>query len=102
MDELARYVVSYLRNHAPGLYEMLNILCLRKRGRKLMELLMNDPPQLYQLLLEHYGDEFTATFAFSTIIRPMLIKLGILSSERDIVEKAKRDPNVFRELLRRD
>ena len=101
LGDLAKYIVDYLRNHAPGLYEFLNVLCQEKRGKKLMDLLLENPPQLYQLLVEHYGDEFTATFAFTVLVKPILIRLGALGGEHEVVERAKRDPNVFKDLLKR-
>jgi len=99
VSELLSYAAKYLRERVPGLYELVNLLCLKRYGRKLSELLLSDPPKVYEVLLEHYRDEYTAAFVFTVLLRPILIKLKMLDRESEVVEVAKRSAEKFKEIL---
>jgi len=51
------------------------------------------------VLLEHYRDEYTATFVFTVLLRPILIKLKMLGRESEVVEAARRSAEKFKEIL---
>jgi len=101
IHSLRLYIRRYVREHAIGLFEVLNALAMKRFGKDVVSLLLTEPNRLYELVLEYYSSREAALFTISRLfIRPLVIKLGILEREDELVEAAINNPKKFVEILR--
>jgi len=101
IHSLKLYIKRYVREHAIGLFEVLNAIAMKRFGKDVVLLLLTEPNRLYEIVLEYYSSREAALFTLSRLfIRPLAIKLGILEREDELIEAAINNPKKFVEILR--
>jgi len=101
IHSLRLYIKRYVREHAIGLFEVLNAIAMKRFGKDVVLLLLTEPNRLYEIVLEYYSSREAALFTLSRLfIRPLAIKLGILEREDELIEAAINNPKKFVEILR--
>ncbi len=100
-DELISYLTSYSSRVMPGFLNILNKLFTKQFGTDMIDLFLNDPPKVYNTLLNMYGNEDTATLIIAyLLVKPILIRLERLDLMDKAIALATKDPDGFKKLLR--
>ena len=75
--EILSHIKQYISEKTPGYLHLLDIIARRKTGKSTIELLLENPAALYEVLEEYYGDKSTVIFILSSMfLKPLAIKLG--------------------------
>lgn len=56
-------LLTYVKSRAPGVLEILDLLCSRLYGSKVLDVLFSNPSRLYSALLTYYGGPNGADYA---------------------------------------
>lgn len=84
-------LVKRMFSQAPGVYMLLRGLARRKAGMDPVDLFLRNPANLYELLVGHYGDDFTATFVFRNLfVKPLADYLGLYDRVDELTKAAMR------------
>ncbi len=99
---LIQYIRRYIKSRASGLLEILDMTAKRRYSKTAIELLLTEPRNLLDIIIEHYSSEEVAHFVISKLfIRPLAIKLNILEYEDELLEALVNDPHRFLTLLKK-
>lgn len=91
------YYKDYLWRYAPGTYDSLDRICRKYANTRFIELLLQDPGTLKEILKEKYRDDYSLKFFVKNIVlRPLLIKLSKPELLDDLTELFLKDSNIFK------
>ena len=78
LNEVKVVLINRMFSQAPGVYTLLRGLARRVESKDPVDIFLSNPRKLYNLLMEHYGDRFTAVFVFRNLfVKPLAEYLGL-------------------------
>jgi hypothetical protein len=81
---------TYIRSKAPGLLEVLDLLCSKLYGSKALDLLLTNPSKLYSALLTYYGNSGGADYAALLLfLNPLAECFGSYEVVRELLDAMK-------------
>ena len=101
--KLKGFVYSYIDRNFPGYIQSMDGIAWLRYGKTTLELLIENPVNLYRLLLEHYGDEDSADYAMKMIyLYPLSLFLRDPGLQEELLRCVKQgDEDRFKEILKR-
>ncbi|MEM4436054.1 MAG: hypothetical protein QXO52_05325 [Thermosphaera sp.] len=72
LEGLKRLVEDYMRQVSPGLYYSLESACLKNKGKTCIELLVENPAELREILERKYGSNSSIRIVSRLIIYPIV------------------------------
>jgi len=99
LADVKQFMKRYIRSMIPGYLEILNIYSMRIYGKDIIDLFFESPSKVYDILLQHYKDSFTADFAISRLfLRPISLKANNILLEESLLEliKNRKDDEVLK------
>jgi len=97
---LKRWVVEYLGSIAPGFTRSLNKLCIDIYRVDCIDLLLDDPAKLRDLLLKYNELKVVVFIVRDLLLRPILKKVGREYIGEKLLKTFIEDPNQFKKLIR--
>jgi hypothetical protein len=97
--DVKQFIKRYIRSMIPGYLEILNIYSMRIYGKDVIDLFFESPSKVYDILLQHYKDSFTADFAISRLfLRPISLKANNILLEESLLEliKNRKDDEILK------
>lgn len=103
INELKLYIKRYIDSQVPGYVASIDNVFLKETGRRVMDLLFEEPSRVYQILRKYYGSEVTADFAvLNLFLKPIAVRIGRLGVEEQLLVLMKQGKDrEFLELLRK-
>jgi hypothetical protein len=101
-SKLFTAVRSYVDSHAPGYFNVLDVLCRKLFSRSCVDLLIEEPEKLREILMnKHSNDVHPVYFVVKYLfLRPILIELDRLDAEEELATLFMQNPGKFREKLK--
>ena len=97
IDRVAKIIKEYADKKAPGLYELVELMCKAASTKSCAELFFEEPEKLREILLAKYGDTYSAGFVVKYILlKPVLSYLGIEELEDELYELFMGNPLEFK------
>ena len=97
-NKLKEAVEKSVRSKALGLHIALNMLCLKEAGMDCVDLLLNDPARLKEVVGKFYQSEYALTYILrDLLIKPILAELGHVELGDELVKLLIDDPGKFKE-----
>jgi hypothetical protein len=89
-------------SHAPGYFNVLDVLCRKLFSRSCVDLLIEEPEKLREILMnKHSNDVHPVYFVVKYLfLRPILIELDRLDAEEELATLFMQNPGKFREKLK--
>jgi len=97
---LKKWVVEYLGSIAPGFIRHLNKLCIDIYRVDCMDLLLDDPAKLRDLLLKYNKPEIVEFIIKNLLLKPILKKIDKENMEKTLVKTFMEDFEQFKKLLK--
>lgn len=104
LEEVRERVRRIINNKAPGLYDALELECFAKYRVSCVDLLLEDPEKLLDVISRVYRDKssFTVIHVFRTVfLRPIISEFLARELEEGLLSLLKEDPGEFRVKMRR-
>ncbi|MCD6301310.1 MAG: hypothetical protein J7L82_04490 [Staphylothermus sp.] len=97
INSIANFIKGYADKIAPGLYELIELMCEIKSGKNCIELFFEKPDMLREILMTRYGDIHSAGFVVKNILlRPVLSWLGLEELENELYDLFMDNPLEFK------
>jgi hypothetical protein len=97
---LKRWVVEYLGTVAPGFIRHLNKLCINIYRVDCLDLLLDDPAKLRDLLLKYNKPEVVEFIVKNLLLKPILKKINKEHLEKTLVKTFMEDLEQFKKLVK--
>jgi len=83
-------LLTYIRSRAPGVLELLDVLCFKLYGSRALDLLFSSPSKLYSALLTYYGGSSGADYAALLLfLNPVAKYCGAYGLAKELLEAMK-------------
>ena len=97
---LKKWVEGHLATIAPGFMKQLNKLCVDSYRVDCVDLLLDDPQKLRDLLLKYNSPKVVEFIIGKLLLKPVLKKIGRENMERILVRAFMENPDNFKKLIR--
>jgi len=101
-SKLVSIVKRYMDSKAPGYFTSLDIFCRKFSGKSCIDLLIDEPDKLRDVLVNKLGNDIYTTYFIIKylFLRPILIELDRLDVEEELATLFIQNPEKFREKLK--
>jgi len=95
-------VKRFMQSRVPGYFEVVEAHCRRLFGRSCVDLLLDEPDKLREVLMRKYANDVNPVyFAIKYLfLRPILIEVNKLDIEEELATTLLNNPQQFKERLR--
>ena len=102
-NDIKLYIKRHIDSQVPGYIASIDNVFLKETGKRVIDLLFEEPSKVYQVLRKYYGSEVTADFAtLNLFLKPLAIKIGRIGIEEQLLVLMKQGKDKeFLELLRK-
>ncbi len=103
-DKQINRVINIIREYAnkisPGLYATLELICKNASGKDCVELFLENPNRLRDILLKH-GDPYLVRFIVKHILlKPILLSIGLEELENKLYDLFANNPLEFKSKIK--
>lgn len=90
-----------MQSKMPGFYEIMEINCRRLYGRSCIDLFLDEPGKLRDVLLGRYSSDATSVYFVVKylFLRPLLVERNRLDLEEELATSFLSDPERFKRVL---